>query len=310
MAPFLLEGWVKCFFWTRTLNLFVLLSCNALQDYQRRWHSAVLFSLVLWTDLLFMDLTCPFYSDFHCLHNCKDQAQCIFGQLEKKTETMTLWRYLNNFVRMHCMPVCLYLFDYYSRFQDVVTHPSSLTHWEDHLSKSKFLKMGIKQIEQFSEATQWLSWRGVGLASANRLPMAVRILAGPLESLKVQPAERQRAPTKKKSNSLATSGPWRKLLSLLTFRPGGKKWNCHALPLFALKRAISRLFSLSSRRDRKRTCRIHALECVAIRFWVARFFRWVALETFEWTSRDSNHYQQSVSTGKNNAKTNWAIGSP
>ena len=58
------------------------------------------------------------------------------------------------------------------------------------------------------------------------------------------------------------------------FRAGRKvphcqKWNCHALPLFALDRAISRLFSISifnSRRDQKRALQIHALERVAILF--------------------------------------------
>ena len=47
------------------------------------------------------------------------------------------------------------------------------------------------------EATRWLKWYGVGLASADRLPVVVRIPAGPLGSLK-RPAERQRARTTKK----------------------------------------------------------------------------------------------------------------
>ena len=38
-----------------------------------------------------------------------------------------------------------------------------------------------------SEATRWLSWYGVGLASADRLPVVVRIPAGPLGSLKCDP---------------------------------------------------------------------------------------------------------------------------
>ena len=37
------------------------------------------------------------------------------------------------------------------------------------------------------EATRWLSWYGVGLASADRLPVVVRIPAGPLGSLKCDP---------------------------------------------------------------------------------------------------------------------------
>ena len=36
-------------------------------------------------------------------------------------------------------------------------------------------------------ATRWLSWYGVGLASADRLPVVVRIPAGPLGSLKCDP---------------------------------------------------------------------------------------------------------------------------
>ena len=35
--------------------------------------------------------------------------------------------------------------------------------------------------------------------------------------------------------------------------------------------------------------------------WSAVAFRRVALETPEWTSRDSNHHRQSVSAGKTNA---------
>ena len=38
-----------------------------------------------------------------------------------------------------------------------------------------------------NEATRWLSWYGVGLASADRLPVVVRIPAGPLGSLKCDP---------------------------------------------------------------------------------------------------------------------------
>ena len=37
------------------------------------------------------------------------------------------------------------------------------------------------------QATRWLSWYGVGLASADRLPVVVRIPAGPLGSLKCDP---------------------------------------------------------------------------------------------------------------------------
>ena len=36
-------------------------------------------------------------------------------------------------------------------------------------------------------ATRWFSWYGVGLPSADRLPVVVRIPAGPLRSLKCDP---------------------------------------------------------------------------------------------------------------------------
>ena len=42
--------------------------------------------------------------------------------------------------------------------------------------------------EALFEATRWLSWYGVGLASADRLPVVVRIPAGPLGSLKCEEA--------------------------------------------------------------------------------------------------------------------------
>ena len=48
------------------------------------------------------------------------------------------------------------------------------------------------------EATRWLSWYGVGLASADRLPAVVRIPAGPLGSLKCDPPKGNgRRPQKK-----------------------------------------------------------------------------------------------------------------
>ena len=42
-------------------------------------------------------------------------------------------------------------------------------------------------LNDLAEATRWLSWYGVGLASADRLPVVVRIPAGPLGSLKCDP---------------------------------------------------------------------------------------------------------------------------
>ena len=56
----------------------------------------------------------------------------------------------------------------------------------------------VTDLEAAIQATRWLSWYGVGLASADRLPVVDRIPAGPIGSLKVRPAERQRAPTTKK----------------------------------------------------------------------------------------------------------------
>ena len=48
------------------------------------------------------------------------------------------------------------------------------------------------------QATRWLSWYGVGLASADRLPVVVRIPAGPLGSLKCDPPKGNgRRPQKK-----------------------------------------------------------------------------------------------------------------
>ena len=39
----------------------------------------------------------------------------------------------------------------------------------------------------YYKATRWLSWYGVGLASADGLPVVVRIPVGPLGSLKCDP---------------------------------------------------------------------------------------------------------------------------
>ena len=48
------------------------------------------------------------------------------------------------------------------------------------------------------EATLWLSWYDVGLASADRLPAVVRISAGPLGSLKCDPPKGNGRRPKKK----------------------------------------------------------------------------------------------------------------
>ena len=53
----------------------------------------------------------------------------------------------------------------------------------------------------FLQATRWLSWYGVGLASADRLPVVVRILARPLGSLKCDPPKGNgRRPQKNQAN--------------------------------------------------------------------------------------------------------------
>ena len=51
------------------------------------------------------------------------------------------------------------------------------------------------------QATRWLNWYGVGLASADRLPVVVRIPTGPLGSLKCDPPKGNgRRPQKKRSH--------------------------------------------------------------------------------------------------------------
>ena len=55
-------------------------------------------------------------------------------------------------------------------------------------------------LKAIRKATRWLSWYGVGLASADRLPVVVRIPAGPLGSLKCDPPKGNgRRPKKKYS---------------------------------------------------------------------------------------------------------------
>ena len=50
------------------------------------------------------------------------------------------------------------------------------------------------------QATRWLSWYGVGLASADRLPVVVRTPAGPLGSLKCDPPKGNGRRLKKKKD--------------------------------------------------------------------------------------------------------------
>ena len=56
------------------------------------------------------------------------------------------------------------------------------------------------------QAARWLSWYGVGLASADRLPVVVRIPAGPRGSLKCDPPKGNgRRPQKKSAASCITT---------------------------------------------------------------------------------------------------------
>ena len=57
---------------------------------------------------------------------------------------------------------------------------------------------GMRSVVGTQEATRWLSWYGVGLTSADRLPVVVRIPAGPFGSLKCDPPKGNgRRPQKK-----------------------------------------------------------------------------------------------------------------
>ena len=70
----------------------------------------------------------------------------------------------------------------------------------------------------------------------------------------------------------------------------GKKQCCVFAPVFSVHS-----LAVSVKLLRCRTCHPFFL-------WLAPVaFRRVALETSEWTSRDSNHHRQSVSAGKTNA---------
>ena len=56
-------------------------------------------------------------------------------------------------------------------------------------------------LKAIRKATRWLSWYGVGLASADRLPVVVRIPAGPLGSLKCDPPKGNGRRPKKNTQS-------------------------------------------------------------------------------------------------------------
>ena len=58
-------------------------------------------------------------------------------------------------------------------------------------------------MSSISEGTRWLSWYGVGLASADRLPVVVRIPAGPLGSLKCDPPKGNGRRQKKMMSSIS-----------------------------------------------------------------------------------------------------------
>ena len=57
----------------------------------------------------------------------------------------------------------------------------------ENLLKTGFARKGLPSSAERSEAARWLSWYGVALASADRLPVVVRIPAGPLGSFKCDP---------------------------------------------------------------------------------------------------------------------------
>ena len=71
--------------------------------------------------------------------------------------------------------------------------PDISTQWVSKLCRLHFADeyarrtVGVLSATHVPEATRWLSWYGVGLASADRLPVVVRIPAGPLGSLKCDP---------------------------------------------------------------------------------------------------------------------------
>ena len=60
--------------------------------------------------------------------------------------------------------------------------------------------------ENLAKATRWLSWYGVGLANADRVPVGVRIPAGPLGSLKCDPPKGNGRRQKKNAENLAKGG--------------------------------------------------------------------------------------------------------
>jgi len=63
----------------------------------------------------------------------------------------------------------------------------------------------LAQCVMIYQATRWLSWYSVGLASADRLPVVIRIPAGPLGSLKCDPPKGNgRRPQKKVRDDLPT----------------------------------------------------------------------------------------------------------
>ena len=84
------------------------------------------------------------------------------------------------------------------------------------------------------EATRWLSWYGVGLASADRLPVVVRISAGPLGSLKCDQPKGNGRPTKKKILSGGRRGAC-----------SDDREDCYGRATVALTRAIQHTYIVS-----------------------------------------------------------------
>ena len=85
--------------------------------------------------------------------------------------------------------------------------------------------MRVTNFHTFTEslATRWLSWYGVGVVSADRLPVVVLIPAGPLGRLKCDPPKATGADQKKLPFTESFSSPFRR-------RPDGSVGMALVLP--------------------------------------------------------------------------------
>ena len=100
--------------------------------------------------------------------------------------------------------------------QKLVMHSRAIAHHQElrccSLAKIPMILLTLNR----SEATRWLSWYGVGLASADRLPVVVRIPAGPLGSLKCDPPKGNgRRPQKRAQNRSGDYLPPARLAKLI-----------------------------------------------------------------------------------------------